>query len=99
MTVNGNRNLPVRYDDLSISERRAIREEYTKIQGGSCYYCGAPLSGKAAKKVRTKPINRSLFPPKFFTYPIHLHHSHETRMTIGAVHSYCNAVLWQYENE
>jgi hypothetical protein len=30
---------------------------------------------------------------------VHLHHSHETGMTIGAVHARCNAVLWQYHGE
>jgi hypothetical protein len=41
----------------------------------------------------------SLFPKNFLKWPVHLHHSHDTGMTIGAVHSYCNAVLWQYHNE
>jgi len=44
-------------------------------------------------------IKKSLFPRGFFGYPIHLHHSHDTGMTIGAVHAHCNAVLWQYEGE
>jgi len=30
---------------------------------------------------------------------MHLHHNHETDMTEGAVHAYCNAVLWQYEGK
>jgi hypothetical protein len=29
--------------------------------------------------------------------PIHLQHDHDTGLTEGAVHAYCNAVLWQYE--
>ena len=32
----------------------------------------------------------------FFKWPVHLHHCHDTGMTTGAVHCYCNAVLWQY---
>ena len=30
-------------------------------------------------------------------HPIHLQHNHSTDMTEGAVHAYCNCVLWQYE--
>jgi hypothetical protein len=30
---------------------------------------------------------------------IHLQHCHKTNMTEGAVHAYCNAVLWQYEGK
>ena len=44
-------------------------------------------------------IHEELFPKNFFDHPIHLHHDHETGMTIGAVHAQCNAVLWQYHGE
>jgi len=91
--------LPVKYDDIPISDRWRVREEYVRLQEGNCYHCGAPLSGKPTKKIRIKWINTRLFPPNFFRYPIHLHHSHDTGMTIGAVHSLCNAVLWQYYGE
>jgi hypothetical protein len=30
-------------------------------------------------------------------HPVHLQHSHVTGLTEGAVHAFCNAVLWQYE--
>jgi hypothetical protein len=40
-----------------------------------------------------------LFPELFLKYPVHLHHSHVTGLTIGAVHAYCNAVLWVYHDE
>jgi hypothetical protein len=49
--------------------------------------------------VLTMPINEKIFPPNFFKYPVHLHHDHNTGMTIGAVHAYCNAVLFQYHGE
>lgn len=91
--------LPVLYDSVSPSKRREIREEYVRRQNGLCSYCGCSLNGKAARRVRSKPLIKSLFPPNFFAHPVHLHHDHETGLTIGAVHSYCNAVLWQYENE
>ena len=46
-----------------------------------------------------KWIDEELVPENFFKYPVHLHHSHYTGMTIGAVHANCNAVLWQYHGE
>jgi len=91
--------LPVDYNKINWIEKRKIRNEYKKLQNNKCYYCWASLVEKPAKNVRDLPINKRLFPPSFFNYPVHLHHDHNTGMTIGAVHNYCNAVLWQYEGE
>ena len=91
--------LPVNYNDIHYTERRKVREEYVRRQNGKCHYCGAPLKGNPTKKIMDKDVNRGLFPTGFFKWPVHLHHSHVTGMTIGAVHARCNAVLWQYEGE
>lgn len=90
---------PLDYNSLTQQERRALREEYARHQGGKCCYCDAPLSGPPAMKVAKLKVTRSLFPEGFFRWPVHLHHDHNTGMTIGAVHNYCNAVLWEYEGE
>ena len=92
-------DLPVNYDELPIHMKRVVREEYARIQGGRCCHCGEPLNGEPSKEVRDKWVNRKLFPPGFFKWPVHLHHDHNTGMTIGAVHNYCNAVLWQFYGE
>lgn len=92
-------NLPQHYPSLSSSKRREVRNEYVRVQGGKCHHCNEPLSGAAAVDVLSRPVNLKLFPEHFFNYPCHLHHDHDTGMTIGAVHSYCNAVLWQYHGE
>lgn len=91
--------LPVNYDALHFAERKIVREKYIKKQGNLCYHCGQSLSSEPSNSVKKMTVNRKLFPKKFFEYPIHLHHSHDTGMTIGAVHCYCNAVLWQYFSE
>lgn len=91
--------LPVNYDDLHYTERRAVREEYIKRQKGKCRHCGEPLNGEPSDEVCGKWINKRLFPETFFKWPVHLHHDHNTGMTIGAVHNKCNAVLWQYYGE
>ena len=86
--------LPVKYDDFHYTERWKIREEYIRIQKGLCCYCNHPL---AEVPPMLKEINRALFPNGFFNHPVHLHHSHDTGMTIGAIHCYCNAVSWEYD--
>ena len=91
--------LPARYADLSPAQRRAAREQYAREQGGLCRHCKAPLSGPPDARAARLRIKRSLFPTSFFQHPVHLHHSHETGLTIGAVHNHCNAVLWQYHGE
>ena len=90
-------NLPVEYDELTGPERRAVREEYVRLQGGNCWYCGENLEAGAPERIKEKEINWSYFPPNFLAHPVHLQHDHETGLTEGAVHAYCNAVLWQYE--
>lgn len=89
-------DLPVNYEEINQNTRRLVREQYVQEQGGLCHYCNTALS---VRPEIDKKINLSLFPPNFLKYPIHLHHCHYTGMTIGAVHAYCNAVLWQYEGE
>jgi hypothetical protein len=91
--------LPVNYTRLAARQRRLVREEYIKVQGGNCCHCGNPLDGEPSKEILDKEIDLDLFPINFLMFPIHLHHNHETGMTIGAVHARCNAVLWQYYGE
>jgi hypothetical protein len=88
---------PAVYHDLEWQERREIRNQYVQSQGGLCMHCNQPLDGPPPEDITAKPIKWSLFPPNFLKYPVHLQHDHRTGLTEGAVHSYCNAVLWQYE--
>lgn len=92
-------NLPVNYDNLRPSQKRVVREEYVKVQDGKCYHCGAPIEGRPSKEVLQKKVTAKFYPPSFFNNPVHLHHNHDTGMTIGAVHCYCNAVLWEHHGE
>ena len=87
---------PVLYDSLTPEERRRVRNAYVASQAGKCCHCGI---GVYETPVQNKKIVWSKFPPGFLKNPVHLHHSHKTGLTIGAVHAYCNAVLWQYHGE
>lgn len=89
-------NLPVYYDKLNTGERRAVREQYTKEQKNLCLHCKESLASWPSPSITNKSIAWEAFPVNFLKYRVHLHHSHDTGLTIGAVHSYCNAVLWQY---
>ena len=91
--------LPVDYNKLGPEQRYELRQEYTHRQSGMCYYCHSPLHNPPPADVMEKQITPHLYPDGFFTRPEHLHHDHDTGMTIGAVHARCNAILWEYENE
>lgn len=73
-----------------------MREEYVRRQDGLCMYCSKSLS---EEPVMDKKINWNMFPEGFLNYPVHLDHDHSTGLTRGAVHAYCNAVMWQYEGK
>ena len=90
-------NLPVDYTELDWRARRRVREQYRELQNEKCFYCGEDLNESPPSSIMGKKVNWSLFPDNFLKYPVHLQHDHTTGMTEGAVHSYCNAVMWQYE--
>jgi len=89
--------LPVDYTESSPNVRRLVRMQYIEEQNHKCWHCHRSLFGPPAAEVRDKEVNKKLFPDTFFDHPIHLQHDHDTGMTEGAVHAWCNAVLWQYE--
>jgi len=88
--------LPINYNEAHWLVRKHAREEYARRQNGLCCHCGRPLDKEPN---RDKPINKRVFPKNFFKWPVHLHHDHDSGMTIGAIHNYCNAVLWQYHSK
>ncbi len=91
--------LPARYDSLTPQQRYYVREAYDRLQDGLCWYCHEPLAGKPLKTVASKRLNRKVFPVGFFDHPVHLHHDHDTGLTIGTTHAICNAVLWTYHRQ
>lgn len=92
-------DLPIDYTKANSRVRKQAREQYVLDQKGMCQYCGGDLLLSPPDKIKLFPVEKKLFPIGFFRWPVHLHHSHDTGMTIGAVHAYCNAVLWQYHGE
>lgn len=90
---------PYNYDELSPPDRAIVRDLYVKEQHGLCWHCKAPLDGPPADHIQKLRLDMNRFPPGMLRYPVHLHHSRETGLTIGAVHARCNAVLWQYHGE
>ena len=91
------RKLPADYRVLTWQERKLVREQYIEEQNNKCFFCGESLDRQAPKRITDKKIHWNYFPDNFLKYPIHLQHNHETGMTEGAVHNYCNAVTWEYE--
>lgn len=95
----GANGLPVDYDSLSQKQRVGVRETYAMLQNNQCAYCGGSLWLPPPQDITEKTINLMLYPDGFLDSPVHLHHDHDTGLTRGAVHAYCNAVLWEYEGE
>jgi hypothetical protein len=91
--------IPMKYDDIPVDRKYVVREMYVLEQKGLCYHCKCPLHQPPPDFVTDIPITRDLFPDNFFKSPMHLHHSHVTGMTLGVVHNYCNAVLWEHHGE
>lgn len=87
---------PAKYDNLSQSERRELRNRYMKEQHYVCPFCGLDLRQRPEElhPELVKQINWKRFPKHFLKYPVHLHHNHITGLTIGAYHSICNAILF-----
>jgi ribosomal protein L34E len=92
-------NPPYEYSKLAPSERAILRKEYEIRQKGLCQFCKEPLNCVPSAQVRKAKLNLNLFPAGFLRNPVHLHHCHDTDLTIGAVHAECNAYLWQYLGE
>jgi len=88
--------LPADYNALNAKQRRDVRDYYAVKQNGLCMFCETDLQDQPPAEVKKLKINWKLFPPGFTRYPVHLQHDHSTGLTEGAVHSYCNAVMWQY---
>lgn len=91
-----NIELPTQYDKLDAKTRKWVREKYIEIQNNKCWYCDGNLDEPPPQEVSEKHITHYLFPIGFFKTPVHLQHDHDTGLTEGAVHAYCNAVLWEY---
>ncbi len=88
--------LPAHYNKLTPKGRRIVRQEYIKLQNNKCWYCCGDLDREPPQEILKYKIDLKWFPPGFIDSPIHLQHDHDTGLTEGAVHAYCNAVLWQY---
>lgn len=92
-------DLPINYSTTHWAVRKEARNQYVRLQKELCYHCKESLKDGPPNKITNLKVNWRLFPKGFLNHPIHLHHDHSTDKTLGAVHAYCNAVLWQYHGE
>ena len=91
--------LPTDYTKLNWEQRKIVREQYIEQQNWMCMFCGSHLNDPPPEEITEKEINWRKFPREFLKHKIHLQHCHDTNMTEGAVHAYCNAVMWQYHGK
>ena len=88
--------LPMNYERATPQQRREARKAYEQLQDGDCYFCHKPLDALPPTKIMELDINWDRFPEHFQQHPVHLQHNHETGMTEGAVHMFCNAFMFDY---
>lgn len=91
--------LPINYSELTWQEKKEVRQQYITEQNNKCLFCKENIFESVPDRILKKKIDWSFFPDNFLKYPIHLQHNHKTDKTEGAVHAYCNAVMWQYHNK
>jgi len=89
--------LPINYDEASSQTRKEARLQYIELQNNLCMYCGTNIHEKPYNLKTKRKVDWDNFPPNFLQYPIHLQHNHNTGLTEGAIHSLCNAISWQYD--
>jgi len=92
--------LPAVYDSLSRTARRVVRDQYISDQKGLCWYCKADIRQTSPHETKKTKVRWWRFPGEkkgFLRWPIHLHHDHNTGLTLGVVHAYCNAVSFDYD--
>ncbi len=92
---------PQRYHDLNTNQRRELRDQYVEHVGGQCLYCEEQLEDEPHKFVRQSAddIDWDNFPggkEEFLKHLVHLHHDHNTGLTLAAVHALCNAHSWHF---
>jgi hypothetical protein len=85
-------NLPINYYLTDWRQHREAREEYEKRQQGKCCadFCGLLLSSfpeaiKVKYPISAKDWQRFPTAEHFIDYPKHLHHNHDTGMTIRSI--------------
>lgn len=94
-------NFPQRYRDLNISQKQELRDQYVDYFRGRCVYCDRQLDDEPHKFVcqSADEIEWDALPggkEGFLKNPVHLHHDHETGLTLGPVHAQCNAHSWHF---
>ena len=92
---------PQRYRDLNTNQRRKLLDEYVEHFRGRCLYCHLKLDGKPSRIVRDSAdeIEWDNLPggkEGFLKNPVHLHHDHETGLTLAPIHALCNAHSWEF---
>lgn len=94
-------SIPMKYSEIPYWRRYEVRKMYIEQQHGNCYHCHYPLNESAPDFIQEQAegVDWDLFPENFLESPVHLHHNHDTDMTLGVVHSHCNAVLWFFHGE
>jgi len=84
--------LPIKYSSLSGERLSAVKEAYTCLQRERCWLCGNNL-WDLPKYIVENPKLMGLCGNQLAEHsPLHLHHDHDTGLTLGVTHAECNII-------
>ena len=88
-----NLELPTKYSSLSGERLSAVKEAYICLQRERCWLCGNnlyELSKYLVDNPKLMPLCGNELAER---YPLHLHHDHDTGLTLGVTHAECNIII------
>ena len=85
--------LPTKYSSLSGERLSAVKEAYICLQRERCWLCGNNLWGLPKYIVENPKLMALCFNKLAEQMPYHLHHDHDTGLTLGVTHAECNIII------
>lgn len=84
--------LPTKYSSLSGERLSAVKDAYICLQRERCWLCGDNLY-ELPKYIVDNPNYMGLCYNQLAEQtPLHLHHNHDTGLTLGVAHAECNII-------
>jgi hypothetical protein len=83
-------DLPTKYSSLSGERKSAVISAYICLQRERCWLCGDSLYELPTFIVENPKLMALSYNELAEEHPHHLHHDHDTGLTLGVTHAECN---------
>lgn len=84
--------LPTKYSSLSGERLAVVKEAYICLQRERCWLCGGNLYELPNHVVDNPNLIGLCSSQLAEQHPLHLHHNHDTGLTLGVAHAECNII-------